>query len=1544
MKHNKFVVLPPAGSGSKGDEGMMKGALTLFSPAKFIILNPQEREWKGEIGDCGYEFEEDSYSIELLQSYTKEGYATIIVGADVIDGSAGLAGSILRLDAMKTALELGGEVFTFFSFRSDPEIEIIQRLQEVASNKCAHFYLRDEHSFFRFKKIFDQSNCEFFPDLAFYCSEENLDPLILEQINSNNSLNNSQTIALNFSEQSFRASRVEFTDDNRKKYIRDLIDSVISVFPNSVFLLLTNDIRSWNNFWSDYNYALEAKKILLESKNIVDVIVVEPTIPYVEIISLLRNADLLVSGRMHLSIAAVRAGCVPFIVTNHSHVSDVDEKQRGMFDKARGMLDWCFGRPEFVVTSSEELSKILISFENNSQFILNEISEKINNLDNLLMSYESTIKQSITLDTKYEKQTSQITVENLRSQSRALKKEKYALELKLQNVERELINRGTWALELAKELEDIKNSFPISDLVEGSLRIIENVDLVNDKQLKNANAQLKQITSSNSWRITLPLREINRWLISPRKQTKRYLKFGLGQAKHIYKLIPFSYKTKAVHRNLVTKYLPRLVNINNSNSSQNPFPPMFVSSQLKIDQIIDPMSFANEIKLLTSEFPQVSIVIPVYGKIDYTLHCLASISSYHPQVDFEIIVVDDCSPDNTFEILSAVNGIVLIRNNENLGFIRSCNKGADSARGEYIYFLNNDTQVTHKWLDELLQTFHEFPGTGLVGSKLIYPDGKLQEAGGLIWRDGNAWNFGKFNDPSAPIYNYAREVDYCSGASILLPKSLFEEIGGFDEHFLPAYCEDSDLALKIREKGYRVIYQPMSTVIHFEGVTSGNDLSQGTKAYQVENTRKLNERWKNYLQYQPIPGVAADVAIERQGSRRVLILDHCTPTPDQDAGSLTVFNLMLLFREMNFQVTFIPEDNYLYIPNYTAALQRSGIEVLYAPYIESVTQHLKEFGHRYEVVFLIRPRVAERHLKAIRKHCPKSKVIFHTVDLHFLRMSREAELQSNKAMYKDAEEMKLCELNAILKSDATIIHSTSELELLRPLVPENKLHLFPLIMNINETIKPFTSRRDIVFVGSFQHAPNIDAVLYFVNQVMPFLRKHLEGVRFYVVGNKPPAEIQELASEDVIIKGFVEDLTKFLDQMRVSVAPLRYGAGIKGKVGTAMANGLPVVATSLAAEGMSLTHGENVCIADGAEEIAETISKVYLDESLWNHISYNGLQLAERLWGGEAAWSILANILDTLGIDVYRGKYPISLYSKYESKQKYASQQKYIESIGSVCCRNEFESIIENDIFKQIRHLENQLINESKTDTFYFDGICVPCKQKVSFLVDMKFGSTIQEGISIPNWRERLVCPLCNMNNRQRLISTLIAEEISGKVYKNVYFMEQVTPIFCWASSVFSDQNIVGSEYLGHDYPGGATVQGIRHEDIENLSFDNEYFDLIVSNDVFEHVPNPAKGFSETARILKPGGMLLATIPFNSKSDISITRAHIKNNNLEFILPPNYHGNPISPDGSLVFTDFGWDLLEMFKEAGFTNAFVDIYASSKYGHMGNGQLIFKIIK
>ena len=720
-------------------------------------------------------------------------------------------------------------------------------------------------------------------------------------------------------------------------------------------------------------------------------------------------------------------------------------------------------------------------------------------------------------------------------------------------------------------------------------------------------------------------------LADPKKQIRIYIGSGLLLAKKIFNLIPIKIKTKQKILDFLARYFPKIVQA----SGMDPEVVLYgVSVNASFNNIVPHKKIVIPavISIPQCDQPKVSLIIPIYGKIDYTLGCLASIAQSVPETTFEIIVVDDCSPDNSVNVLKKVEGIRLITNKENLGFIRSCNIGANAASGEYLHFLNNDTEVLPGWLDELCRTYDEFPGAGFVGSKLVYPNGTLQEAGGIIWRDGSAWNFGRNQNPRLPQFNYAREVDYCSGASIMVPTSLFKELGGFDEYYLPAYCEDSDLALKIRDKGYGVIYQPLSQVIHFEGITSGTDLNQGVKVHQVENSKKLAQRWKNLLLTHQENGVDVDSAKDRMLRRRVLLIERCTPTPNQDAGSVSVFNIILLLRDMGYQITFIPEDDFLFMPHYSTNLQRLGIEVLYEPFCRSVEQHVQLYGHRYDLIFLFRPKVVEKHIRTIRRYCPEAKVLFYTHDIHHIRMKREAILFDDPDKRRAANQMKKMEFQAIKSVDSTIVVSTSEYDQLKPDLPNKKMHILPLILTIPGADNQFSQRAGIVFVGGYRHTPNVDAVKYFVSDVMPELRKRLSGVTFYVVGSYAPDEICELASQDVEIVGFVDDLTSFLNKMRVAVAPLRYGAGIKGKIGTTMAAGLPTVATTIAAEGMSLTHDENILISDGVTEFCDEITRLYQNESLWNHLSTMGISYAKKTWGFEVAHKKLAMILDDIDL------------------------------------------------------------------------------------------------------------------------------------------------------------------------------------------------------------------------------------------------------------------------------------------------------------------------
>ena len=635
--------------------------------------------------------------------------------------------------------------------------------------------------------------------------------------------------------------------------------------------------------------------------------------------------------------------------------------------------------------------------------------------------------------------------------------------------------------------------------------------------------------------------------------------------------------------------------------------------------------------IIEAEAPDVSIIIPVYGQMPFVLGCLDALAAHRSRYSVEIMIVDDASPAAAHvEILAQIPWIRLERLERNSGFIDSCNVGAGRARGRTLVLLNSDTRVVDDWLDELIGSFSLFPKAGLVGSKLFNSDGTLQEAGGLFWRDGSAWNYGRGDDPNHPKYCFARRVDYVSGASIAVPADVWRQMGGFNVTFRPAYCEDADLAFRLRRAGYETWYQPLSRVIHYEGKTHGRDPTSGIKAYQVVNLRRIAALYADELSHFAENGVRPRLEANRTAGPAMLVIDALTATPDRDAGSFVASRMMQAYREIGYSQTFLPVHDTRWTPGYSEALQRIGVECHYHPYTKNVDDLLAE-NNNYAVVLAYRYMVVRGAFDVIRRHLPTARLIFSNVDLHYLREEREAALIQSKEGAFRAAITKLQELEVFAKVDCSLVHTAVERDIIQAAMPAplGNIVEFPWIAEPTPTAVPWEERHDVMFLGGFRHPPNMDAVNFFVMAIWPLLAAALPGnARFIVVGDSPPEAVLKLASDRIVITGYVEDVGPYFAAARVFVAPLRFGAGIKGKLINALAHGVPSVATSIAAEGIGLSPGQHVIVADEAEAFAQGVLRVYSDSDVWRRVQHEGFTFVADNFSWERAKILCRESID----------------------------------------------------------------------------------------------------------------------------------------------------------------------------------------------------------------------------------------------------------------------------------------------------------------------------
>ena len=664
--------------------------------------------------------------------------------------------------------------------------------------------------------------------------------------------------------------------------------------------------------------------------------------------------------------------------------------------------------------------------------------------------------------------------------------------------------------------------------------------------------------------------------------------------------------------------------------ANTPNPPDSSSSRA-VDSVAE---MSGSVVFPVASDPVATVIVIGWGRAPFLLSCLRALSVHQSAVAFETLVaLNEPAPELLAALASEVVGVRVVSSGENLGFGGVYNFASETARGEYLVFLNDDTEVLDGWLDELV-TVAERRGAGAVGSTLLGTDGTIQEAGSIIWQDGWTWTVGRDLPADSSRFDYERLVDYASASSLLVRRSTFERLGGFDGRYFPAYFEDADLCLRIAAAGEKVWYSPRSRVVHLESASTSTRLR---RFLMERNHAVFCTRWAGVLaDLEPrVPGndPAVDRAVWRAMGRpiRVLLIDDRAPDPSVGSG----------FPRMAQIIAALEDDEALQVSLYATvldgardhdALCRLGVGVIDEP----LETHLQRVGHPYGCVVISRPHNYE-HLAPLVRRMSEVPIIYDAEALYSLRIARQASLmtdaESRVALEEAAATMQAVEVSIAVDADCSVCLSSDEAQFFTEHGSGGHVEVLPpLLEGIRFSEAVFADRADLGFVAGWLgggESPNADALRWFVSEVLPLLRAEVPGARLLVSGADPPESVMALSGDAVVFLGRVEPLAQLYERVRVIVSPMLYGAGVKNKTVEALQYGVPTVATTIGAEGIALEDPEALLVSDDPLTTAKWLTELMSDEVIWRR-QRDRVRAAATVWAKTADRTRWATIVRAL--------------------------------------------------------------------------------------------------------------------------------------------------------------------------------------------------------------------------------------------------------------------------------------------------------------------------
>ena len=613
-----------------------------------------------------------------------------------------------------------------------------------------------------------------------------------------------------------------------------------------------------------------------------------------------------------------------------------------------------------------------------------------------------------------------------------------------------------------------------------------------------------------------------------------------------------------------------------------------------------------------SNSPKVSLIIPVYNHFNFTMNLLGQLSSMLAAIEGggEVIVVDNGSTDRTSELDVLAPGIRYLRLPNPVGYTLACNAGAEIARGEILIFLNNDIELVPGAISRAIEVLDD-TGIGITGGRIVQLNGNLQEAGGIVWRDGSTLGYGRGENPDSGTFLMQRDVDYVSGCFLAMRRELFGELGSFSADFAPGYYEEVDLCAKCWDAGLRVVFDPQIVLFHYEyaSYSVGRPPSASTariaakrNVFKQRNPAFIRARSANRSE-----GVTK-VAFERSSKqgRRIVVIEDQEPSPLKGAGFNRSGEIVRGLRERGWSVTVLA----LYgdITPDPVWSHQGFLEVLSAAQLPNgIAGYLRENGHLFDAVWVCRTHNFGHLAPAVQQWKDANPAGIAIADTEAVASTRIAEWRriNGHELTADAlREMVADEVGGASFADKIVAVNDIDATNLDGVI----CSVAVLGQSFPNTPTPaaFDDRSGFLFVGAVNRAsePNYDSLDWYINVVWPLVRRHLPDAKLTVIANwdasvdVPPF----MSAEGVNFLGRVREIGSYFDATRVFVAPTRFAGGIPHKVQNALSLGVPTVCTTLLARQLGLDYSNSpVHFADAMDPqaFADRCVEMHRNRDLW---------------------------------------------------------------------------------------------------------------------------------------------------------------------------------------------------------------------------------------------------------------------------------------------------------------------------------------------------------